>query len=238
MPGSPPHWRGLRILNTRPLGQNQALSQAIREAGGIPVECPALAIHPVENDWWQVLGDLASIDWAIFTSTNAVQFFFEKQTSWPESIRVAAVGQATANALQRRGVRVDDLPLSSSSEGLLNLEALQQVQGKRVLLVKGEKGRTLLADTLTERGAIVHQLAVYYRALPVVNPLYIASLWQDDAIDAVVFTSGDAMQYLFQMFGSEARDWLCRKPCWVQSHRLAKVAADLGIITIMVDDFC
>jgi uroporphyrinogen-III synthase len=231
-----PDWKGLRILNTRPLGQNEALSKAIRDAGGIPVECPALAIEPIDNDWWRALGDLASIDWAIFISTNAVQFCFERIKVWPESIRVVAVGQATAHALKQWGVRVDEVPLLASSEGLLNLEAMQHVHDKTILLVKGENGRALLADTLTQRGALVHPLVVYRRVLPVVSPAYIESLWHEDAVDAIVFTSEEAMHHLFQLFGQKAHDWLRSKPCSVQSQRLAKAAADLGVITISVDD--
>ena len=229
-----PDWKGLRILNTRPLGQNEALSQAISDAGGIPIECPALAIEPVDNDWWRALGDLASIDWALFISTNAVQFCFERIQVWPESIRVAAVGQATANALRHRGVRVDEVPLFASSEDLLNLEAMQHVHDKTILLVKGENGRPLLADTLTQRGAIVRPLVVYRRILPVVDPVNIESLWHDDAVDAIVFTSEEAMHHLFQLFGQKAYDWLRSKPCYVKSERLAKAAADLGIITIII----
>ncbi len=234
MSGSGPDWKGLRILNTRPLGQNKAFSQAIRDAGGIPIECPALTIEPVDNDWWSALGDLAAIDWAIFISTNAVQFCFERLKNWPESIRVAAVGQATANALRQRGVRVDEVPLVASSEDLLNLEAMQHVHDKTILLVKGENGRALLADTLTQRGALVRPLAVYRRILPVVDPAYIESLWHEDAVDVIVFTSEEAMHHLFQLFGHKAADWLRSKPCWVQSKRLAKTAADLGIITITI----
>lgn len=229
-----PDWKGLRILNTRPLGQNQALSQAIYDAGGIPIECPALRIEPIHSKWWRVQEDLRSIDWAIFISTNAVHYCFEKINVWPDSIRVAAVGEATANALRQRGVRVDEVPLISSSEGLLSLEAMQRVYGQTILLVKGENGRTLLADTLVHRGARVRLLAVYRRTLPVVESAYLQSLWHDDAVDAIVFTSEEAMYHLFQLFGYEASHWLRSKPCYVKSERLAKTAVHLGINSVTI----
>lgn len=225
-------WKGLRILNTRPLGQNKALSQAIRDVGGVPIECPALAIEPLEDGWWRTLGDLNVIDWAIFISTNAVQYCFERLHDWPESIQVAAVGQATARALRQCGVRVDAVPLFASSEDLLNLEAMQHVRDKTMLLVKGEHGRALLADTLIQRGALVRPLAVYRRVLPRGNQDDIDALWHDDAVDAIIFTSEASMHNLFQLFGPHASDWLRSKPCYVKGKRLAKVAADLGILTI------
>lgn len=231
-----PDWKGLHILNTRPLGQNAALNQVIRDAGGIPVECPALAIEPIDDEWWTSLGNLSSIDWAIFISSNAVQCCFDRLKRWPESIKIAAVGQATANALRQRGVRVDEVPLQESSEGLLALDALRHVHNKIILLVKGENGRTLLADMLIQRGAVVRPLEVYRRVLPVIDQNYIESLWCEDKIDAIVFTSEESMHHLFQLFSEKAYDWLRSKPCYVSSERLAKAAANLGIITVVVDN--
>ncbi len=233
-------WKGLRILNTRPIGQNAALSQTIRQAGAIPIECPALAIEPVENDWTSPLGDLLWIDKAIFISPNAVHYCFERlnqlQRVWPESIHTTAIGMGTSNALIERGVRVDDVPLRACSESLLELESMQHVQHQSVLLVKGDKGRELINHTLIKRGAQVIPVEVYRRILPVYDEAYIQSLWQKDAIDMIVFTSEVAVHHVFHLFGRQAHSWLRSKPCLVISERLAKIAADFGMKTISLFD--
>jgi uroporphyrinogen-III synthase len=225
-------WKDLRVLNTRPFGQHHALSQTIRDAGGIPIECPALAIEPIENDWAGVLGDLSRIQQAIFISPNAVHYCLRRLKAahlpWPPSIYTIAIGQTTHDALIEWGLRVDDVPSGSTSEDLLQLSSMQHVNHQIILIIKGENGRTLLADTLTQRGATVETLDVYRRTLPAVDSKMIQSLWQTDAVDAIVFTSETAMQNLLHLFGAEACAWLKSKTCFVTSQRLLDAAVGLG----------
>lgn len=229
---------GLRILNTRPVGQNELLSQAIRSAGGVSIECPVLTIEPLESTARLIreLGCLSAIDQAIFISTNAVKFFFDEFDAlvWPTSIKVSAIGEATRNALKKRGVRVDEAPALTGSESLLQRPSMQSVKNQTILLVKGEFGRELIADTLTKRGAVVRPLAVYRRNTTPLLQDAIQSLWRQDAVDVILFTSEQAMHTLFSSLGEQAYDWLRSKPCRVMSERLAKVALQLGIKNIKV----
>jgi len=232
---------GLRILNTRPAGQNESLSQAIKAAGGVPIECPLLAIEPVEStsDSISALGNLSTIQQAIFISTNAVHYFFAGleafNLKWPSIIRVIAIGSSTARALNNRGVRVDDTPVLTGSESLLQLASMQNVKNQLILLVKGESGRELIAETLVSRGATVLPMAVYRRVPCVANQEVLRSLWRQDAVDVIVFTSEQAMHTLFSLVGEKAHTWLAGKPCWVISDRLAVIAAKLGIKNIKVE---
>lgn len=230
------NWNGLRILNTRPMGQQHQLSQKIRDEGGVPVECPALAIEPIDNNEWRELEDLASFDWAIFISVNAVDCALKYLPSWPLSIRIAAIGQTTADALIKQGLQVDIVPSSANSEALLNEPLLQAVRGKKVLLIKGEDGRSLIADTLNERGALVKPLVVYRRVCPHDNAEKMVSLRQHDGVDAIIFTSEAAMHHLIHLVGIQGEAWLKSKPCYVKSHRLAEVAKKLDFVQVYVAD--
>ena len=229
--------RGLRILNTRPLEQGQALTKAIHQAGGISIPLPALVIEPVTN-WLNKLPSLPSIQQAIFISPNAVNYFFETvkkhQLPWPTLINVVAVGNASAAALTQHGIRVDSVPAIADSEHLLQLHSLQQVMGKSILLVKGESGRVEIANTLIYRGAQLSSAIVYRRSLPKTKPQQLQSLWQDDAVDIILFTSQQAMHNIFALFGEDAHPWLCRKLCIVISERLARIAEALGMQHIIV----
>jgi uroporphyrinogen-III synthase len=229
----PKIYQNLRILNTRPAGQNQLLSEKIRAQGGIPIECPALAIEPILADWTGSLGDLATIDQAVFISVNAVRFFFERlretNIEWPAAIEVIAIGKTTHATLLEHGVCSALLPSKATSEGVLALAALQQIAENRILLVKGVGGRPLLAETLRKRGAIVTTVDIYRRILPAIGDHVTQELWREDAIDLIIFTSEEAMRNLFMMFGHAAVDWLRSKPCLVTSERLAQVAANLGM---------
>ncbi len=233
--------RGRRILNTRPLDQGLALSQAIHDAGGLSIDLPALVIEPTSREWLNDLPDLARVHHAIFISSNAVNYFFAtlnaEQLVWPATIQTTAMGKATALALEKRKIRVDNIPSIADSDHLLQLNTLQQVQNQTILLVKGVGGRTEITNTLLTRDARLTSLEVYHRALPNKMPQHIYSLWQDNLVDIILFTSEQAIHNIFTLFGEEARGWLCKIPCVVISERLAIAASLLGMQTITVSRY-
>ncbi|MFC3908000.1 uroporphyrinogen-III synthase [Legionella dresdenensis] len=221
---------GLRVLNTRPFPQNKPLSRSITNAGGEVIECPALeivanAFQPPEH---------GKADYAIFTSANAVTYAQASLKNWPQHMQVIAIGQATANALQQYGITVTAIPTSADSENLLALPMLQHISQSTILLFKGVGGRTLIADTLRQRGAHVIELAVYQRAMPRINQEQLAAWWHNDAVDIILFTSHEVMLNIFKLFGEQAHAWLRHKPCLVFGDRLAKEANRLGIVTIII----
>jgi uroporphyrinogen-III synthase len=229
--------KNLRILNTRPLGQEKSWSLAIKNAGGIAIEFPLLAIEYLPSDWTKTLPNLNLVDFAIFISVNAVNACFtileKQQIIWPANIQVIAIGKATAKALIEQGIRVDFTPSIEDSEHLLSLPCLQNIAEKNILLFKGEGGRSLIEETLISRDAKLTIVPVYIRSLPDYKPEFIDLIWQNDAVDIILLTSEAAIENLFTLFQSEAaRTWLCNKPCLVISERLANKATAIGIKTL------
>lgn len=227
--------KNLRVLNTRPPDQGKALSQAIINGGGVSVDCPAIIISPIESSLWlKPLQALRHIDIAIFTSANAVSHSWQWICDLPKIHSIIAIGKATAEALEKRGVIVDHIPSTADSEHILELPLLKRVSHKTIALFKGVGGRTLIADTLAARGALLQIATVYQRSLPKVDEGFLHLLWQNDSVDIILFTSQQGMQNIFTLFGRKARAWLCSKPCLVLSNRLAKEAKALGIHHILI----
>lgn len=229
---------GLRVLNTRPQEQAQKLSQSIIAAGGISIECPALDIKPTSNNWIKSLPDLKHVNHAIFVSRNAVHYCFTRlnqcNINWSPSINVIAIGQGTAKALAAFKIQVNELPALPDSEHLLTLKTLQHLKNQIVLLFKGEGGRALIEEHLVKHQAKVFSIPVYKRGVPQVNEEFVRSIWHNDLVDIILFTSEQSIYNMFKMFGNEARNWLQDKPCLVLSERLAKTAALQGINKIIV----
>ncbi|WP_412841263.1 uroporphyrinogen-III synthase, partial [Aeromonas dhakensis] len=127
-----------------------------------PLCCPLL--ETVAGGELQRLPELLpQADIVIAVSMHAVNFthHFLLQTgqTWP-NIDYFAVGQASADAFSAVGITAA-CPEDPRSEGLLALPGLQQVNGKRVLILRGNGGRDLIARTLASRGALVHYCAAY-----------------------------------------------------------------------------
>lgn len=232
---------GLRILNTRPAGQNQTLSQEIIAAGGIPITLPALVIEPTEETWVKQLPDLSHVDGCIFISANAVNYFFinlkKYGLTWPNTIKTIAIGRATAHALTNWSIRVDGIPKVADSDHLIQLADLQQIKGQTFLLIKGIGGKKDIAHTLLKRGATSVPFSVYRRVIPTPQEQEINALWKQNLVDILLFTSQEAMQNIFALFGPKAHAWLCSKPCLVISERLAVCAQTMGIKTVLVSPY-
>jgi uroporphyrinogen-III synthase len=155
---------GATVLVTRPRAQSGRFAALVADAGGTPLLLPALEIEPIELDATARTRFAPDAhDWTIYTSANAVLHSMG-QLPRPTHSNIAAIGRATARALQGEGLTVHAVPQGASeSEGLLAVDPFSAPDGLRVLIVKGEGGRKLLREELSRRGAVVATVDVYRR---------------------------------------------------------------------------
>ncbi len=225
---------GLGVLVTRPAHQADSLCRRIEDYGGVAIRCPALLIGEPQ-DWTPALAifdRLAEVDVAIFTSANAVDRALpriQERGGWPPRLDIAAIGQATAQALARHGIAHCLQPAAGfNSEALLALPRLQNVAGQTIVIVRGEGGRELLAETLTARGATVIYAEVYRRERPTTDVGALLERWQRGEIGAVVAASSETLLNLFDMLGIAGQDDLRNTPIITVSARTRQLAATLG----------
>ncbi len=111
-----------------------------------PLRLPAVEIKALRNRRALAaqLGALENFDIIIFTSANAVRFgasFLDQK----RDLALAAIGPATARALNQAGYRVAVQPVGRvDSEGLLLHPRFEHLLGQRILMIKGGNGRQLL----------------------------------------------------------------------------------------------
>ncbi|HEX4974660.1 MAG TPA: uroporphyrinogen-III synthase, partial [Pseudomonadales bacterium] len=138
----------LRVIVTRPQFQAQELAQSLTVLGAEVLQIPGLDIWPAPESWAvrQQFQNLDAYQHVIFTSVNAVHFGMQwidrYWPQWPQGLNCYSVGPGTAKALTAHHI-VSFLPTRFSSEGLLELPALMSVSEARVLIVKGQGGRSL-----------------------------------------------------------------------------------------------
>lgn len=224
--------RGARVLVTRPAHQAESLCKKIEAADGEAIRFPTLAIaDPADRTALaQSLAHAAHADWAIFVSPNAVARGLPllRERAPAAALRYAAVGAATAYALSKAGVHDVLVPATRfDSEGLLESLPAEVVKGKTVLLFRGEGGRTLLADTLTARGARVLHAVCYRRIAPSTDPAVLARIAKNE-VDVIVATSREGLQNLSTLVPASAWPQICRTPLVVTSPRQADMARTLG----------
>jgi len=221
---------GLRVLVTRPVDQAEELATAIEAAGGVAIRFPAIRISGLEpNVIATAFAALPEPDIAIFVSSNAV--IHGLSCVRKSNAQLAAIGPATAATLQQAGRPADISPGSGfDSEQLLKQPALQNVRGKRIVIVRGQSGRALLGDTLTDRGASVHYLAVYRReksTVPAEEIVRLDSAWQDHGIDCVTVMSVETLQGLMQLLPPTSLDRLRETPLVAPGERVIQTIMEL-----------
>lgn len=224
--------QGLKILVTRPAHQAKNLCDEINALGGLPLLFPTLEIVPIEDNSALIdaIAQLKKCDVVIFISANAVQ---QVMPYWPASpltrLSIAAMGQATARTLAQFKLHTNILPLDTcDSEGLLRHPKLLRSKDKKVTIFSGAGGRTLLANTLRRRGAVVTQVAVYRRVLPSHSTRARLQKEFGGGADIVISTSNESLQNLLDLTAVTARHWLQDLPLVVISARMASFAAELG----------
>lgn len=223
---------GIGVLVTRANHQAGPLCDLIQARGGRPQRLPALEISdpldpaPVQS----LLAQLDRFDIAIFISPNAVSHGLALLPghTLPPDLKIGAVGNGTARALQQAGIDTHIVPQGRyDSEALLATPALQQVAGQRIIIFRGEGGRPLLGDSLGQRGAEVVYAEVYRRVRPATDVSDLLTRWSSE-VQIVTTTSNDILNNLAQMLGEEGIDRLQTTPLVVISERMSRRAHELG----------
>ncbi len=218
---------GVGVLVTRPRTQAAELVSAIELQGGEAFCFPVIDI--VALDEIRVVDDasaMANPDVTIFISRNAVEYGLK----YTGGGKIAAIGPATAGAIRAAGRVVDIEPQEGyDSEHLLAEPAFQNIEGRNVRIIRGGKGRELLASELRKKGANVDYLSVYERRLPVVGADMLAELearWRSGNINVITVMSVQSLQNLIELLPDWCRNQLESTPLVTPAGRVLKEALD------------
>lgn len=227
------------VLICRPGERGEALAAALSERGESVeslnvMQLEALPEDPVTRRIWLDIDQYHKIivisPFAALCLSEALDRFWPQL---PVGIDYYSVGSATASTLcNQLGVRVhvpSPTAGEDTSEALLALASLQQLNHQRVLLVAGEGGRPLLAETLAERGAEVTRIAVYRRRYQPLAPALQARLCSGN-YRALIVTSSELLEHLAKWCNQAALN----QPLIVSSRRLATLAGILGFCDLKV----
>lgn len=242
--------QSLRVLITRPQGRADALIEAINAGGGTAVHIPLLAVTALDEqrdgaicaETSQRLRTLDSYQRVIAISVNALHFgmpWIKKfWSSVPPHIVWYGIGAATIAAFADYGITArgsDTISPAMTSEALLATNDLRQLDGERILILRGVGGREQLATVLRERGAQVDYAECYRRCEPVLNAEQRAQL-QAMAFDAISVNSQETLHNLWQCLQPSARELACRRALIAPSVRVATAAQQLGFKQVITAD--
>ena len=204
---------GRTILVTRPAAEDDSSTRLLESLGAEVLHAPTIEILP-PHDFEPIDRAITSLDqyhWLVFTSANGVRHFLDRILTLGNDLRtlghlkLAAIGPATAEALNAYHLKADLVPEEFRSEALV--AALEpHVAGKALLLARADRGREVLSDGLAPIAHRVDQVAVYRNVDIAELPPLAQERLQQGSLDWITVTSSAIARRLHKLLPAEARD--------------------------------
>lgn len=207
---------GKRIVVTRTREQASELVAELEGYGAECLEYSTIQVEPLESyaALDEELERLNEFHWVLFSSINAVQYFFDRLYAKGMDARnmkgphVAAVGKATADYLRNYGIVADLIPTVYTAEGLAQSLLDFGVEGRNILIPRAVKAREFLPETLRGAGAQVAVAPVYQNVPPKgVKEDLLAEL-RSGRVDMLTFTSSSTVTNFLAMVDAASQDEL------------------------------
>jgi len=205
-----PNLVGVRVLVGRARHQASALSAGLRELGADVLEIPFIEIRKPRSykALDSALKNLAEYDWLILTSVNGVDALWERLRKLHIGgkpmlhLKVAAIGPATAQAIERHGVKVNVVPKEYVAESVV-ASLRRTVKAKRVLLARAKVARDVIPRELRKLGARVDVVEAYETVIPQASRQRLRAALQSSQRrpDVITFTSSSTVRNFVALLG-------------------------------------
>jgi uroporphyrinogen III methyltransferase/synthase len=221
---------GLAIAIARPEEQAADNAQLVTQLGGEPLLMPLLEIQPVNDSdahhIRQTISQLQRFKWLIWTSANGVSEFFHHlklaghDARSLHGLKLACVGDATAQKLSQFGLTADLVPPQSNAESLAT-ELIRVAPRQTMLWARASRARDVLPTLLQQAGIQLEQLIVYQSLDARTLPPDILERLRNHSIHWITLTSPAAARKLAELLHSANLD----------PHTLAAKIASISPIT-------
>jgi uroporphyrinogen III methyltransferase/synthase len=194
---------GRRVAITRTRDQNSELREKLEALGAEVLELPLITISKDVDKvgFVEILSELGTYDWIVFTSANGVRYFFEDFLKGYADIRAlgllrfACIGRATAREIERHFIKVECMPDTATGASLADaLIATGSLDSAKVVVVTGNLNRDRLVKKLEAARAIVDRLQIYKTEKTDLSADPVADDFRTRGADAILFASSSAAE--------------------------------------------
>lgn len=197
---------GKRVVVTRTRQQASELSRRLVALGADVLEIPTIRTIPSSGDdareFARMVVDAHTYEWLIFTSPNAVEYFFNafykirndaREIGGP---RIIAVGPGTAAKLAEYHVGTDLMPKKHVAEAIPGAfaEDFGSVENTTMLWVRAKKTGDVLSKELNKAGAILDEAIAYETVPETEDPTGAVKRYQEEGADIITFTSASTFE--------------------------------------------
>ena len=193
---------GRTVVVTRAREQASESAALFARMGARVIQFPTIKINPLADyaELDEAVGNLSRYGWLVFTSVNGVRFFRERLAALNldaralHGVKVAAIGPATAKAVESMGIRADLVPSSYVAEGVAQAMLELGMKGERVLLPRAKEAREVLPEALRAAGAVVDVITTYENVPSEENRDAVIAALENDELDCITFGSSSTVR--------------------------------------------
>ncbi len=229
---------GRRIVVTRAREQASELVEHLSDLGAECIECPTIKVTlPDDLKPLDVaIDNLSSYSWLIFTSVNAVNFFFKRLFAKQKDVRAlcnlstAVIGPATAKRLFDFGLKSDIIPESYRAESFVEAFTKVKLKDTRILLPRAKEARSVIPVELSKMGAFVDDITTYCTKANYDDAHLLLTQLKERTIDMITFTSSSTVKNFHALLPFEEFENLMKDVTIASIGPItADTAQDLGI---------
>jgi len=227
------------IVLTRSKEENEILAAKLGELGLKTLNSPSISISQnlSPQKFKKYLSNITDYDWIIFTSQNGVKFFMSELKTVGinlPKIKIAAVGEKTAESAKKYGLKISFIPKTFTSKGLA--KDIPKLKGKKILLPRSNIGNPEFKEQLETKGAIVTDMPIYKTTNPKNKLMEFKNLHKNKQILYLTFTSPSTIEGFLKNINKSLLQTVLHLPVISIGPVTTKAAQKHGFKTIYTAD--
>lgn len=188
---------GKKVLLTREARDNKDFADLIYAAGGEPLSIPMIGFRPsfIDEVVREKLENMNEYDWLVITSKHGVEHAFRQTRETSDLPKIAVIGEKTEKALRQYGHVPHFVPSQFVAECFVEEFIPLLHKDSKVLVVKGNLARNLIAESIKESGHSCDEVILYENAMPEDSEEKLCEAIRDEQIDVITFTSSSTVKH-------------------------------------------
>jgi len=178
------------VLITRSVNQATEFINKLQNLGANTVTLPLINNTAINQSELISKVKNADYDWIIFTSVNAVHFYFDSISSLTINSKIGAVGNKTADALKRLNIKIDFIPSQFTAKTLAN--EIPILANENILIPRSNLAKNDVVEILEDRNCKVEPISIYKNS-SITYPTNELNELFNQQIDFITFTSGSTI---------------------------------------------
>lgn len=189
----------IKVLIPRPIGKAEEFSEKLIKLGATPIIFPLIKVEAINTEKLKSTFSTQSYDWIIFTSTVAVEMFFNSIKTTDINCKIAVVGTSTKKEIIKLGLKVDFIPSAATAKKLV--KEIPVNKGEKIFIPRSEIAGKGVIEVLKKRNVNVTEIATYSNKPVNYTKEQVEEIFSQN-INVVTFTSPSTVENFVKLLRS------------------------------------